>query len=70
MNKFPHELAMGDVYMSPMLPVCAAALLATWLTTLLMNRLSISRYVAYPSATFLTILTAFILLLDSVWIRV
>ena len=33
MNKVPHELALGDVYLSPLLPVFALALLGAWIST-------------------------------------
>ena len=42
MNEFPHELALGDVYLSPLLPVFSVALLATWLTVSVLNKLRLS----------------------------
>ena len=66
----PHELAWGGVYLSPLLPVAAAALVATWLTSLMLNRSGLARYITYPTATFLAILMTFILLLDRYWVAI
>ena len=49
----PHELAVGDVYLSPLVPVFSIALLGAWLTTLVLNKLRLSRYILFPSTTFL-----------------
>ncbi len=70
MNDMPHELAAGDVYFSPILPVFSLALLATWLTVKVLNKLRLSRYIMFPSATFLTMMAAYMLLLNSFWIRI
>lgn len=70
MNEFPHELALGDVYLSPWVPVFSLALIGTWITVLLLNKLRLSRYIMLPSMTFLAIMTTYLLLLDTFWIRV
>jgi hypothetical protein len=70
MSSMPHELALGDVYLSPLLPVFSVALLAAWVSTVLLNKLRLSRYIMFPSATFLTLMLAYILLMNAFWIRV
>lgn len=70
MNKVPHELALGDVYLSPLLPVFALALLGAWITTLMLNKLRLSRYIMLPSTTFLTLMLLYILLMNTFWIRI
>lgn len=70
MNQIPHELAAGDVYYSPILPVMATALILTWLTTKLLNRLRLSRYIMFPSSTFVTLMVVYMLLLDALWIKI
>ena len=70
MSSMPHELALGDVYLSPILPVFSVALLAAWVSTVLLNKLRLSRYIMFPSATFLTLMLAYILLMNAFWIRV
>ena len=66
----PHELALGDVYLSPLLPVFTTALLATWISVKLLNKLRLSRYIIYPSTTFLTLMTLYILLMNAFWIKI
>ncbi len=70
MNDIPHELALGDVYLSPLLPVFTVALLGAWVSTILLNKLRLSRYIMFPSTTFLTLMMLFILLMNAFWIRI
>lgn len=70
MNELPHELALGDVYLSPLLPVFVSALLATWISLKLLNKLRLSRYIMFPSTTFLTLMTLYILLMNAFWIKI
>ena len=70
MNSIPHELALGDVLFSPVLPVISAALIATWLTTVILNKLRLSRYIMFPSISFLAIMTAYFLLMDAFWLKI
>ena len=70
MNEFPHELALGDVYLSPLLPVFVIALLGAWLSTLVLNKLRLSRYIVFPSTTFLTLMLLYMLLMNTFWIRI
>ena len=70
MNEVPHELALGDVYLSPTLPVFTAALLGAWLSITVLNKLRVSRYIMFPSTTFLTLMTLYILLMNAYWIAI
>jgi Ca2+/Na+ antiporter len=70
MNEIPHELALGDVYLSPLLPVFTVALLGAWVSTILLNKLRLSRYIMFPSTTFLTLMMLYILLMNTFWIRI
>ena len=70
MNEFPHELALGDIYLSPLLPVFVIALLGAWLSTLVLNKLRLSRYIVFPSTTFLTLMLLYMLLMNTFWIRI
>jgi len=70
MNNIPHELALGDVYFSPFLPVFTLALLAAWFSTGILNKLRLSRYVMYPNSTFLAFMIAYMLLMDTLWIKI
>ena len=44
--------------------------MATWITSLVLNRSGLARYITYPTATFLAILMTFILLLDRYWVAI
>jgi hypothetical protein len=68
-NPYPHELAIGDVYFSPVLAALTLALAATWLTVIVLNKLRLSRFVLYPSTTFLAIMVFYVLALDHWLIR-
>jgi hypothetical protein len=70
MNEMPHELALGDVYLSPLLPVFTVALLGAWISTALLNKLRLSRYIMFPSTTFLTLMMLYTLLINAFWIRI
>lgn len=70
MNNMPHELALGDVYLSPILPVFSAALIATWLSVGILNKLGLSRYILFPNTTFLAIMTSYLLLMNALWIPI
>jgi len=70
LNEFPHELAIGDVYLSPLLPVFVIALLGAWLSTLVLNKLRLSRYIVFPSTTFLTLMLLYMLLMNNFWIKI
>ena len=70
MNKLPHELALGDVYLSPWVPVFGVALLGAWLSITLLNKARLSRYLMYPSATFLAFIALYILLMDAFLIKI
>jgi len=69
MIDIPHELAWGDVLLSPLLPAISASLIATWMTTIILNKLRLSRYIMFPTISFLAIMTVYLLLMDAYWIK-
>lgn len=70
MNEYPHELALGDVYLSPFLPVFSLALVGAWVTVIVLNKMRLSRYIMFPSATFLALMALYMLLMDALWIPI
>ena len=70
MNSIPHELALGDIYFSPVLPVYTLALLGAWISTGILNKLRLSRYIMFPNSTFLAFMIAYMLLMDTLWIKI
>jgi len=69
-NPYPHELSIGDVYFSPMIAVLFLAFIAALLTVILLNKLKISRFLAAPPYVFMAILTLYVLLIDTLWIKI
>ena len=65
----PHELAWGDIYFSPLLVVILLALVATWVTVIVLNKTKLSRFVAFPSLTFLALLVMYVVAIDSFYLR-
>ncbi len=70
MASYPHELSLGDVYFSPWLLVISIALIATWVTIIVLNKVRLSRFIVYPSTTFLAIMFFYIVAIDALWIKI
>jgi hypothetical protein len=68
-NKYPHELIVADVYLSPIVIVTLISFILAIITTMMLNRLKISRYFFAPSYTFIAIMVLYILLIDRYWIK-
>lgn len=68
-NKYPHELNIGDVYLSPFVIVLFLAFILAIITTLILNRLKLSRYFFATSYVFIAIMVLYILLIDHFWIK-
>ena len=59
MELIPKEFALGGVYFPPWLIASLLGMTAAWLTALLLNRLRLSRFFAYPPLVFLAITVIF-----------
>ncbi len=68
-NPWPHELSLGDLYFSPVIPAVVLAFVLAGITALLMNRLKLTRWFFAPSYIFLAIWLLYIVLVDRLWIR-
>ena len=66
---FPHELAAGDVYFSPLLLVIVLAFIAASMTAVLFNKLHLSQYIIYPPLTFIAIITIYVVMIDQFIIK-
>lgn len=69
-NPFPHEIAISGVYFSPLLVVVVLAIIATLITTVVFNKLKLSRFIIYPQFASLAILTLYIVLIDALYIKI
>ncbi|GAB3529599.1 DUF1656 domain-containing protein [Photobacterium alginatilyticum] len=65
----PHELAIGDVYFSPLLLVVIYAVIAAWVTVGLLNKTRLSRLIVFPSVTFLAIALLYVVAIDAFYLR-
>ncbi|HHB74928.1 MAG TPA: DUF1656 domain-containing protein [Desulfobulbus sp.] len=69
MNNYPHELAIGDVYLAPFLPALMVAFMATLVTVMILNKCKLSRFFYAPAYVFIAIMTLYLVLIDTFWIR-
>ena len=53
MQPIPSEVAIGGIYFPPLLIASLLGVVAAWLTTRLLNRYRLSRFVAFPPVVFL-----------------
>jgi len=51
----PHELAIGEVYMPPLLVAAFLGLIAAMVTSHLLNRYRLTRYFFYPPLVFIAL---------------
>ncbi|ELB2006750.1 DUF1656 domain-containing protein [Vibrio parahaemolyticus] len=65
----PHELFWGDIYFSPTLLVLFLAVTATWITVMILNKTRLSRFIAFPSLTFIAIMVGYVVAIDSFYIQ-
>ncbi|EKO3824790.1 DUF1656 domain-containing protein [Vibrio harveyi] len=65
----PHELSWVDVYFSPLLLVLILAVTATWITVIILNKTRLSRFIAFPSLTFIAIMVFYVVAIDSFYIQ-
>jgi hypothetical protein len=68
-NPYPHEIAIADVYVSPVILVLLLGFFASVLSVFILNKLKLSKYFYIPSYTFLAIYTLYILLIDHYFIK-
>ena len=67
---FAHELALGDVYFSPLLLVVVLAFLAASISAVLFNKLRLSQYIIYPPLTFLAFMIIYVVMIDHFLIKI
>jgi len=69
-NPFAHEIAVNGVYFEPLLVVVILSLLATFITTVVLNKLKLSRLILFPNLAFVAILTLYVILIDAFYIKI
>ena len=66
----PRDLAIGDVYLPPILVAVFLGLLATVATVRLLNRYRLSRYLFNPQLVFIAIMAIYTVLIGTFLIRI
>ena len=66
----PHEVAIGDVFLPPLLVAAFLGLLATIVTAHLLNRYRLSRYLYNPPLAFIAMVTIYTVLIGTFLIRI
>jgi hypothetical protein len=70
MNLIPHEIALGEIFMPPLLVACTLAVVATVLTVRLLNRYHLSRYLYYPPLVFVALTVIYTVVIGTVIVRI
>ena len=70
MNLYPHEFAIGGVYMPPLLIASMLGAIAAVLTARQLNRYRLSRYFFYPPLVFVAMTVIYTALIGTFVIRV
>jgi hypothetical protein len=65
MIPIPHEFAIGEVYMPPLLAAAFLGLIAAMVTARLLNRYRLSRYFFYPPLVFLALIIIYTVLIGT-----
>ena len=55
MNLFPHEIALGEILMPPLLVAGTLAVIFTLVTAHLLNRKRLSRHFSHPPLVFVSL---------------
>jgi hypothetical protein len=61
----PHEFAIGEVYMPPLLVAAFLGLIAAILTARLLNRYRLTRYFFYPPLVFIALTIIYTVLIGT-----
>jgi Protein of unknown function (DUF1656) len=69
-NLYPHEIAIGGVYMPPLLIAALLGTIAAVLTARQLNRYRLSRYFFYPPLFFVAMTVIYTVLIGTFVIRI
>jgi hypothetical protein len=70
MNYLPHEFAIGEVFMPPLLIAALLGTVAAALTVILLSRYRLSRFFFYPPLVFLALAVIYTGLIGTFFIPV
>ncbi len=69
-NLYPHEIAIGGVYLPPLLIASLLGVIAAVVTARALNRYRLSRYFFYPPLVFVAMTVIYTVLIGTFVIRV
>ena len=70
MNQIPHEIAIGGIFLPPLLVVSMLGTTVAVVTALLFNRYRLSRYFSYPPLVFVALIVIYSVLIGTFIIRI
>ena len=70
MSLIPHEIALGEIFMPPLLVAGTLAVIATMVTVHLLNRYRLSRYFYYPPLVFVAFTVIYTVVIGTFLIRI
>ena len=70
MNLIPHEIALGEVLMPPLLVAGTLGLIATIATAHLLNRYRLSRHFASPPLVFVALTVIYTVIIGTFFVRI
>jgi len=70
MSLIPHEIAIGEVLLPPLLLASTLAVLAMVVTARLLNRYRLSKYFYYPPLVFVALTVIYTVVIGTFFVRV
>jgi len=70
MSQVPHEIAIGGVFMPPLLVAGILGVIASVVTARLLNRYRVSRYFFYPPLVFIALMVIYTVIIGTFIVRI
>ena len=70
MNQIPHEIAIGGVFMPPLLVASTLGVIAAVITAQLLNRYRLSRYLYYPPLVLIALMVIYTVIIGTFIVRI
>ena len=70
MQLVPHEIAIGEVLMPPLLVAGTLGVIAAIITAQLLNRYRLARYFAHPSLVFVALTVIYTVIIGTFFVRI
>lgn len=70
MSLIPHEIALGEILMPPLLVAGSLAVIAAVVTAHLLNRYRLSRYFYHPPLLFIALTVIYTVIIGTFFVRI